>query len=103
VAQPNRGRVSVPAQAALSGSHNQAPGFAGGIDSKERHRGTRDKDRADKLRTSDSQPNLSEDRTGHEGDLDHRDIVLAGERGKQNMAGESVRINTYRCRKRKAI
>jgi hypothetical protein len=32
VAQPNRGRVSVPAQAALSGSHNQAPGFAGGID-----------------------------------------------------------------------
>jgi hypothetical protein len=32
VAQPNRGRVSVPAQAASSGSHNQAPGSAGGID-----------------------------------------------------------------------
>ena len=30
--QSRRGRVSVPAQAALSGSHNQAPGFAGGID-----------------------------------------------------------------------
>jgi hypothetical protein len=30
VAQRNRGRVSVPAQAALSGSHNKAPGFAGG-------------------------------------------------------------------------
>ena len=30
VAQPNRGRVSDPAQAALSGSHRKAPGFAGG-------------------------------------------------------------------------
>jgi hypothetical protein len=30
--QSRRGRVSVPAQAALSGSHNQAPGSAGGID-----------------------------------------------------------------------
>ena len=32
VAQPNRGRVSVPAQAALSGSPNQGPGFAGDTD-----------------------------------------------------------------------
>ena len=30
MAQRSRGRVSVPAQAALSGSHNKAPGFAGG-------------------------------------------------------------------------
>jgi hypothetical protein len=30
VAQLNRGRVSVPAQAALSGSHRKAPGSAGG-------------------------------------------------------------------------
>ena len=30
MAQLNRGRVSVPAQAALSGSHNKAPGSAGG-------------------------------------------------------------------------
>jgi hypothetical protein len=30
VAQINRGRVSDPAQAALSGSHNEAPGSAGG-------------------------------------------------------------------------
>jgi len=30
VAQLNRGRVSDPAQAALSGSHNEAPGSAGG-------------------------------------------------------------------------
>ena len=30
VAQPNRGRVSDPTQAALSGSHNKAPGSAGG-------------------------------------------------------------------------
>jgi hypothetical protein len=30
VAQLNRGRVSDPAQAALSGSHRKAPGSAGG-------------------------------------------------------------------------
>jgi hypothetical protein len=30
VAQINRGRVSVPAQAASSGSHHKAPGSAGG-------------------------------------------------------------------------
>ena len=30
MAQINRGRVSDPAQAALSGSHNEAPGSAGG-------------------------------------------------------------------------
>jgi hypothetical protein len=30
VAQLNRGRVSDPAQAALSGSHYEAPGSAGG-------------------------------------------------------------------------
>ena len=30
VAQLNRGRVSAPAQAALSGSQNEAPGSAGG-------------------------------------------------------------------------
>ena len=30
MAQLNRGRVSVPAQAALSGSHRKASGFAGG-------------------------------------------------------------------------
>src|SRR5882757_8569390 len=31
VAQPNRGRMSVPAQAASSRSQNKAPGSAGGI------------------------------------------------------------------------
>ena len=31
MAQLNRGRVSVPAQAALSGSQKEAPGSAGGI------------------------------------------------------------------------
>ena len=30
LAQINRGRINDPAQAALSGSHNKASGFAGG-------------------------------------------------------------------------